>query len=158
MIAVSIEPTVFCVGVLCLISVVVYSNHRYSKQRKKHKSTHVCMSDADFLAKLNVEAEHHDLCLDIRKAVAQVVKVPAETIHPSDSDEQLAELGLTFEDLMLTLGAIYEIDIIAAVKLAHGDKGDKDDKSSVLSSYGNTLADLIRCILDHLEIFETTSK
>jgi hypothetical protein len=158
MIAVSIWSTVFSivfsVGVFCVIVAIAYSNHRHSKRRKKHKSTHVCMSDADFLAKLNVEAKHHDLCLDIRKALAQAVKVPTETLHPSDSDAHLAKLGFTLEDLLLTLGAIgsYDIDYNAVYKLAYGDK------SSVLSSYGNTLADLIRFILDHLEISKTAAK
>jgi hypothetical protein len=153
MIAVSIWPTVFSVGVFCVILAIAYSNLRHSKRRKKHKSTHVCMSDPDFLAKLNVEAKHHDLCLDIRKALAEVVKVPAEMLHPSDSDAHLAKLGFTLEDLLLTLGAIgpYDIDFIAAHDLAYGDKGGK---SSVLSSYGNTLDEFIRFILEHPEILE----
>lgn len=148
-IAISAWPTVFSGVVLCVFLAILYSNQRVSTRRKKHKATHPSMSNTDFLGKLNVEDRHHEMCLDIRKAVAQVIKVPIETVRPSESDVHLAELGLTFEDLMLALETMgpYDIDFVAAHKLAFGDK-NKD-----LSFYGNTLGDLIRFILDHLEIF-----
>ena len=141
---------VFCGVVLCVFLVIFYSNQRKSARRKKHQSTHSHMSDADFLANLNVEVRYHDICVDIRKAVARVVKVPAETLHPSESDIHLTKLGLTFESLMLALGSIgsYDIDFISAHKLAYSDK------SSGISSWGNTLGDLIRFILNHLEILK----
>ena len=116
-IAVSTWSIVFSGVVLCVFLAILYSNQRIKSQRKKHQTTHAYMSDADFLAKLNVEARYHGMCVDIRKAVAQAVKVPSETLHPSESDVHLTKLGLTFEDLMLNLGAIgpYDIDFIVAV-------------------------------------------
>lgn len=150
-IAVSIWSIAFSGVVLCVFLAILYSNQRESARRKEHQATHSHMSDADFLAKMNVEVRYHGICVDVRKAVAQVVKVPAEMLHPSESDVHLTKLGLTFEDLMLALGAIgpYDIDYMAAHKLAYSDK------SSGLAFYGNTFGDLIHFILDHLEIFRT---
>jgi hypothetical protein len=149
-IAVSTWSIVFGGVVLCVFLAILYSNQHIKSLRKKHQTTHTYMPDADFLAKLNIEASHHDMCLDIRKAVAQITKVPAETLHPSESDGYLTKLGLTFEDLMLNLGEIgpYNIDYIVSHKLAYSEK------SCGLSFYGNTFGDLIRFILNHLEIFK----
>jgi acyl carrier protein len=75
-------------------------SRRRRRIRYQHLQSHPEMSDADFLAAVNVPTSTRDAACRVRRALAKAMKVPAASLHPSDDISYVASFGLDNMDLI----------------------------------------------------------
>ena len=146
MLSVAVSTVIVIAAVILVLLLVLFLRLREKSGRKVFLKTRAQMSDADFLAALNVGPEHHARCLAVRQAVAKIIEVPPESVHASEPLPNFMKLGFTLVDFFLTiedeLSAEIDVDTICEVVVGSVDV----DVSS--------FADFIRFFLDHPEFIK----
>lgn len=81
-----LAAAVVCALAFGVVALVFWQARRAARRRvERHISNHRPMSDLDFLAQLKVEPRRHAECLAVRRAMARMTGLPAETIYPQDN-------------------------------------------------------------------------
>jgi len=72
---------------------------RLRRLRHAHLATHARMANDEFLRSCELPDTQRAVALGVREAVARSMKVPAATVHPSDSMEYVSQFAFDGMDL-----------------------------------------------------------
>ncbi|WP_152032672.1 hypothetical protein [Ereboglobus luteus] len=89
-----LAKTLAIIAVVCIISFsaiyMIVAALLLRKRRAKFSSTREPLSDRAFLSQVGAPVAHEVYVIAARNALANVFKVPAQTLHPSDVPDDLA--------------------------------------------------------------------
>lgn len=120
------------------------------KRVRNHLQSHSKMADDDFLKDLEITQEQQALAVATRNAIAAVIEVPSETLHPSDTMKYMKSLGFDFSSFII------ELESFASINMDYEAfwEATVSNKDFVEPT---TLGDLTRYFLSNLESFSVTS-
>lgn len=87
-------------GAVGMVIIMIFLKKRHIRN---HLKSHSVLKDKDFLEILKVDPKQVVLAVAVRNAVAAVIKVPPETLHPSETMKYIKKLGLDYSSFIIEL-------------------------------------------------------